>query len=110
MPKFDVWLEGFEVTGNASDARLVGTVEANSFAEACAVAHSLHAELAQIEVQTHLVMALTVRRGSLALRGTSLAPRLTFPQMVRHVAMSSGRSGPRGARRTINTLPPGQKP
>jgi hypothetical protein len=36
MPKFSVWMEGYEVTGNAADARLIGTVEADTFADACA--------------------------------------------------------------------------
>jgi hypothetical protein len=36
MAEFSVWLEGYEVTGNESNARFVGTVEADTFAEACA--------------------------------------------------------------------------
>jgi len=41
MPKFDIWVEGYEVTGNKSEARLVGTAEADTFAEACAALMSL---------------------------------------------------------------------
>ena len=36
MPKFNVWVEGYQVTGNEDEARLVGTIEADTFAEACA--------------------------------------------------------------------------
>jgi hypothetical protein len=36
MPKFSVWMEGYEVTGNAAGAKLIGTIEADTFAQACA--------------------------------------------------------------------------
>jgi hypothetical protein len=36
VAKFSVWVEGYQVTGNKDEARLVGTVEAPTFAEACA--------------------------------------------------------------------------
>jgi hypothetical protein len=36
VAEFSVWLEGYQVTGNKDEARLVGTVEAPTFADACA--------------------------------------------------------------------------
>ena len=33
--RYDVWMEGFVITGNTACARYIGSVEANSFKEAC---------------------------------------------------------------------------
>lgn len=35
MKKYEIWMEGYAVTGNTADATLCGTVEAETFAEAC---------------------------------------------------------------------------
>lgn len=35
MKEYDIWMEGFEVTGMYAPASFVGTIEANSFKEAC---------------------------------------------------------------------------
>jgi hypothetical protein len=33
--KYEIWIEGYRVTGNSSDATLLGTQEGQTFKEAC---------------------------------------------------------------------------
>lgn len=32
---YEVWSEGYSISGNSADASLMGTIEANTFQEAC---------------------------------------------------------------------------
>lgn len=32
---YNVWMEGYQITGNSSDAQLLGSTDAESFQEAC---------------------------------------------------------------------------
>ena len=35
MSEFEIWTEGFQISGNQAQASKLGTVEAETFAEAC---------------------------------------------------------------------------
>jgi hypothetical protein len=35
MKFYDIWMEGYAISGNSSGASFVGTIEAESFQEAC---------------------------------------------------------------------------